>query len=67
MEISENVAVNKGYDHPVKAALESFLDSRGHRDNLMGRFDLTGVGVAKSSDGRIFFTQMFADGAGRFR
>ncbi|HVK40328.1 MAG TPA: CAP domain-containing protein [Candidatus Kapabacteria bacterium] len=67
LEISENLAVNKGYPDPVSVAFRTLMASPGHRRNIEGHFDMTGVGVAKSSDGTIFFTQMFADGQGRFR
>lgn len=67
MEIAENLAVNRGYVDPVAVAFESLMASPGHRKNIVGDFDLTGIGVAKSSDGTLFFTQMFADGVGRFR
>jgi uncharacterized protein YkwD len=67
IEIAENLAVNKGYVDPVAVAFQSLMKSAGHRRNIAGDFDLTGVGVSKSSDGTIYFTQLFADGAGRFR
>lgn len=67
LEISENLAVNQGYADPVSVAFQTLMASPGHRKNIEGDFDMTGIGVAKSSDGRFFFTQMFADGAGRFR
>ena len=48
-------------------AFRTLMASPGHRKNIEGHFDMTGIGVTKSSDGTIFFTQMFADGEGRFR
>lgn len=67
LEISENLAVNKGYPDPVEVAFNTLMASPGHRKNIEGHFDMTGIGVSKSSDGTIFFTQLFADGQGRFR
>ncbi|MBS1772324.1 MAG: CAP domain-containing protein [Bacteroidetes bacterium] len=42
-----------------KAALELWLKSAGHKRNIEGNYNMTGVGVATSKDGRIFFTQIF--------
>ncbi|MBC8144793.1 MAG: CAP domain-containing protein [bacterium] len=67
VEISENLAVNRGHDDPVAIAFQTLMASPGHRKNIEGDFDMTGIGVEKSSDGSYFFTQIFADGAGRFR
>jgi uncharacterized protein YkwD len=67
LDISENLAVNKGYQDPVEVAFRTLMASPGHRRNIDGNFDMTGIGVTKSSDGTFFFTQIFVDGAGRFR
>jgi len=55
----ENVAYNQGYQQPGKTAVQSWLNSPGHYANIMGNFNLTGVGVAKDSQGRHYFTQIF--------
>ena len=67
MEISENLAVNKGYEDPVDVAFTTLMQSPGHRRNIEGDFDMTGIGVEKTSDGSYYFTQIFVDGAGRFK
>ncbi len=58
--IGENVARNRGYDDPVAIAVEGWMKSRGHRRNILGKYDVTGVGVAEANDGTLFFTQVFA-------
>lgn len=57
--ISENVAYNQGYADPIAEALQGWIASEGHRRNLEGQFDLTGIGVAQNSRGQFFFTQIF--------
>lgn len=58
--IGENIAYNSGYDDPAGFAVERWLTSAKHRDNLLRRgFTHSGVGVARSADGRVFFTQVF--------
>ncbi|HEV2803208.1 MAG TPA: CAP domain-containing protein [Pyrinomonadaceae bacterium] len=58
--IGENIAYNSGYDDPAGFAVERWLTSAKHRENLMRRgFTHSGIGVARSADGRVFFTQVF--------
>ena len=57
--VSENVAFSTERDDLVDFVLHRWLDSPGHRKNIEGKFNLTGIGVALSSDGRYFFTQIF--------
>lgn len=40
-------------------AVDGWLNSSGHRQNIEGDYNLIGVGVAKSSSGEYFFTQIF--------
>jgi len=57
--ISENVAYNQGYPDPIAEAIQGWIASEGHRRNLEGQFDFTGIGVAQNSRGQFFFTQIF--------
>ena len=52
---AENVAVNT----TVSGAVGSWLNSAGHRANIEGHFDLTGVGTATAGNGSVYFTQIF--------
>jgi uncharacterized protein YkwD len=58
--IAENVGVN---DYPrsetARAAVSGWLKSRGHRENIEGGYDLTGVGIARDARGAWYFTQLF--------
>ncbi len=57
--VAENVAYNQGYSDPVIQAVQGWLKSTGHRQNIEGNYDLTGIGVAKNSKGEYYFTQIF--------
>jgi len=54
---AENVAY--GADD-AEGAVEMWLSSQGHRENIEGDYNLTGIGIAKSKDGYLYFTQIFA-------
>lgn len=56
---AENVASNDGYANPGQQAVQGWLNSSGHRRNIVGNYDLTGVGVAKNAQGEYYFTQIF--------
>jgi uncharacterized protein YkwD len=55
----ENVAMNHGYSDPAATALDGWLASPGHRRNIEGRYERTGVGVAVNAADEVFFTQLF--------
>jgi uncharacterized protein YkwD len=57
--VGENVAVNQGYDDPVMIAVDGWIKSQGHRENMEGDFDSTGIGVATDNQGKLYFTQIF--------
>jgi uncharacterized protein YkwD len=56
---AENVGQNQGFQDPAARAVADWLSSKGHRANIEGDYDLTGVGVARASDGTFLFTQIF--------
>ena len=56
---AENVAYNQGHSDPAKVAVQGWLKSSGHRRNIEGQFDLTGIGVVKNTIGEYYFTQIF--------
>ncbi len=59
-KIAENVALND-YAAALTAtvALRGWLRSAHHLENIEGRFDVTGVGVARAEDGTFYYTQLF--------
>jgi uncharacterized protein YkwD len=56
---SENVGYNVGYDRPEAIVVEDWISSPGHQKNMVGRYDLTGIGSATNTKGEIYFTQIF--------
>ena len=57
--VSENVAYNQGYRAPAAKAVAGWIESEGHRQNIIGNYNLTGIGVAKNQRGEYYFTQIF--------
>ncbi len=58
--LGENIALNQGYDDPAAFAVERWLKSAKHRANITNTsWTHTGLGVARSSDGTLYFTQVF--------
>ncbi len=58
--VGENVAmVPAGSPHVGAVAVSNWLESPGHRRNIEGSYDLTGVGIAQGPAGRHYFTQLF--------
>jgi uncharacterized protein YkwD len=57
--VAENIAYNQGSRDPVKTAVQGWLQSSGHHKNIMGQYQITGIGVAKNAGGEYYFTQLF--------
>ncbi|WP_370589589.1 CAP domain-containing protein [Tychonema sp. LEGE 07203] len=57
--VAENVAYNMGYSDPARNAVDGWIKSDGHRKNIEGQFNLTGIGIAKNAKGEYYFTQIF--------
>lgn len=58
--LAENIAYNQGFDDPVAFAVERWMNSAKHRDNILrAGFTHAGLGIAKSPDGTVYFTQVF--------
>lgn len=58
-QAAENVAYNQGYSDPATQAVQGWLKSPGHRQNIEGDFDVTGIGVSKNAKGDYYLTQIF--------
>lgn len=56
---AENVAYNKGFADPATQAVQGWLKSSGHKANIEGRYNQTGIGVATNSKGEVYFTEIF--------
>lgn len=59
VSVAENIATNRGYQHPDRVALADWIASPSHHRNLIGRYNLTGLGVAQNGKGEYYFTQIF--------
>ena len=58
--VGENVAANNGdFLYAGEGAVSGWLQSPGHRRNIEGTYDLTGIGIAQGPDGEYYFTQLF--------
>lgn len=57
--IAENVALNRGFSDPGGQAFQGWLDSPGHLKNIEGKFEFTGIAVARNLKGEYYFTQIF--------
>lgn len=58
--IGENIAFMKGFDNPVEIAVQQWLQSPGHKRNLLNPdWTETAIGLAVSADGKYYFTQVF--------
>lgn len=56
----ENIAYNLGYEDPAAFAVERWMVSQKHRDNILSAsYTHSGLGVVRGADGRVFFTQVF--------
>lgn len=60
--VSENLGISYGMGDPVSSVVEGWLRSPGHRRNMLDpKARYTGVGVARTPQGVLYFTQVFAD------
>jgi uncharacterized protein YkwD len=58
--IGENIAFNRGFGNPIERVVESWMQSRGHRENLLdSRWRESGVGISVTDSGTYYFTQVF--------
>ena len=58
--IAENIAYNQGLDDPVGFAVERWMQSTKHRENILRPvFTHAGIGISRAADGRVYFTQVF--------
>lgn len=58
---AENIFMAEGYKDPVPKAVEGWMNSPGHRQNILERkLTDSGVGTAVTASGRRYFVQVFA-------
>jgi uncharacterized protein YkwD len=58
--IGENIAYLRGFQDPVKAAVDKWMHSPDHRRNLLAdNWKESGIGIAITQDGTYYLTQVF--------
>ncbi len=58
--IGENIAFNRGYGNPAESAVQRWMQSPSHRENLLNsRWRESGIGIAVTEDGTYYFTEVF--------
>lgn len=61
-KIGENLFFCEGYDNPNLMAVRGWMKSPSHRDNILDPdYNVSGIGIAESENGRIYFTQVFIE------
>jgi len=59
-KIAENIAYNRGYDDPGAFAVDRWMVSSGHRENILGKeYRSSAIGVFVNAEGAVFLTQVF--------
>lgn len=58
---AENVAMTGGAQDPAQDFVQMWVGSFGHLQNMLGNHAVLGVGIAQSSDGSWYATQIFGD------
>ncbi|GAA5025225.1 hypothetical protein GCM10011506_09540 [Marivirga lumbricoides] len=53
---AENVA--NGYPTP-QSVVAGWLNSSGHKKNIEGNYNLTGIGICEKENGTLYYTQIF--------
>ncbi len=58
--LAENIASERGWVNPVAVSVHGWMDSAGHRGNILNAsFNQTAVGAWISENGAVYFTQIF--------
>ena len=58
--IGENIAFNRGYKNPAESAVQRWMQSPSHRENLLNnRWRESGIGIAVAEDETYYFTEVF--------
>ena len=57
---AENVAYNDySPSRTVAVAVDGWIASAHHRENIEGKYQVTGVGIVRARDGTFYYTQLF--------
>jgi len=55
--VGENIAMGQG---SIGSVMEDWMDSSGHRANILGNYTEVGFGIVKNSQGQIIWVAVFA-------
>lgn len=53
---AENIAYNY---KDARTVVQQWIRSPGHKRNIVGNYNLTGIGVVRDKQGKLYFTQIF--------
>ncbi len=56
---AENVGYVTGQSNPVDVIVNGWLGRNDHRANMLGDFQVSGIGVAQGPGGELFITQIY--------
>lgn len=56
----QRVGENIGYGASMEAVHQQFMASAPHRANILGRYNMVGIGVSRDEAGRYWVVQIFA-------
>jgi len=59
---AENLAMNHGLENVARVAVDGWIESPGHRKNLLSNHNYCGIGVYRNSSGAFYLTQLFGLG-----
>lgn len=58
--VGENLAFASGYINPVAVSVKGWMESPGHRKNILDKgYRYTAIGAWISKDGTVYFTEIF--------
>lgn len=58
--IGENVAYFLHVQDPLQISVEMWMDSPGHRENILGDYCESGIGIVYNKEGYCYITQLFS-------
>lgn len=59
-KFGENVAYSYNVKNHLQTAVTGWMNSKGHRENILDDFSETGIGIAFDKKGTFYVTQLFA-------
>ncbi len=58
-QAAENIAMHQSLSNPATSAVKEWIANPNYQKNMIGKFDLTGIGVAQNATGKYYLTQIF--------